>query len=188
MPLVAVKHTLHVHDYTDEEIASCFYCVDEYRSFKFDATRTARMIAMKQAIDEEYFTARGIEHAILAARRTLPGGVKARATPTKHEIRQKAIHVVMEEQIRQFILCCEEDDRDARFCCDDSSIASVYKAARNESVTSARMKGLSDEAVALASDKVQKHEAKDGESLVSSILSPLPRTIRLPKQKFTAAA
>jgi hypothetical protein len=173
---VIVRDTVRIDDYTAEEIKACFYCKADYREFKLDNRRTARMIKTKQKIDEMEFSVRGVEHLTTETYKIRRG----------HR-RTAVVAVLQGGQMQQFI-CYEEDDEGLALD-HDEKIAAAYTDAVRDSVVSAYIVGLSDEMVA----REQKNPEGDRRrvhvvSPVLKVRSREPRFCRVRRHVFNAAA
>jgi hypothetical protein len=56
------KHTLHIADYTDSELAACWYTSKEYKEWRKEIKYIVGLIETKECIDEENYSQRGLEH------------------------------------------------------------------------------------------------------------------------------
>jgi hypothetical protein len=127
-----VRLTLHINDYSDDEIDACYYSREHFYGFKRDIKRTARMMQMKRKIDENVFCTRGLESRTHA-------GNKTRSTK-----RKASVCSVLMEQMKQF----RSEEAEGKNCYDDEKIAAMYAPFTRNSTTSAYLTGLSDEMVA----------------------------------------
>jgi hypothetical protein len=118
-----MRLAIHINEYTEAEIDACYYSCEDFRAFKQDVKRTARMIEMKQKMDESVSCARGVE------------SFTKNALKMKSNNRRAASLAVLKEQECQF-------EETGRICYDDAKIAAIYSDAVRESAT---LTGLADE-------------------------------------------
>lgn len=122
---VAIRNTIHIMDYTDEEMDSAFYCYEEIKAMRSDAKYVGALLRdglLEQ--DTEEMCRRGVEH------RTREGALR------KYKHKSLTRQAVLEEQDIQW----EEGVRDPEL------IASVYQSTGSTSAASfARAAALKDE-------------------------------------------
>jgi hypothetical protein len=124
---IQVIKTIHVFDYTDEELSSSFYSAKDMRDFQQERRDLARMLDQGISVDEIFVTrgcgVRGIETATYDGNRHRRGHIS------------EAIHCVMLEQQLQYEDCNWNPD----------FIALIYRRVSEESQREARERGLKDE-------------------------------------------
>lgn len=59
---VAVRETLHINDFTDEEYEKTWFKREDFTRIKAALAKTVRKVAANQPIDPETETARGLEY------------------------------------------------------------------------------------------------------------------------------
>eukprot|EP00339_Tiarina_fusa_P023890 CAMPEP_0117051886 /NCGR_PEP_ID=MMETSP0472-20121206/35857_1 /TAXON_ID=693140 ORGANISM="Tiarina fusus, Strain LIS" /NCGR_SAMPLE_ID=MMETSP0472 /ASSEMBLY_ACC=CAM_ASM_000603 /LENGTH=175 /DNA_ID=CAMNT_0004766285 /DNA_START=117 /DNA_END=640 /DNA_ORIENTATION=+ len=134
-----MRLAIHINDYTDEEINSCYYRGEDFRAFKLDVKRAIRMLGTKRTIDENKICTRGVEC------RT------KESAAMRFRIRGAAQSAVLREQRKQTGN-------------GSTTLAAVYSPIAGTSVVSAYMMGLSDAAVAkelAASDEEEEPRRRE---------------------------
>ena len=134
MGLVKVKNTLHIKDYTKEEVSAAWYNESESSTIKFTTkvvvSQMERATKKKggEPVDEDTVSTRGLEG------RTRKGQKK------KFNARQEAQCAVLDEQYRQYAM----DDFDP------DHLALLYKECTYQSAIEAQRIGKQDEFAAFA--------------------------------------
>ena len=128
---VSVRRTLHIANYSDEEVNACWYSSKEYSSIRNTVRETIYMVEdgkVSEADDCEMFCRRGLE------------GFTSEGMDGRRRRRTKAKMAVFDEQDRQY---------DAGEEMDDDKIGKIYRKRCRSSRDIALIIGLVDERVAL---------------------------------------
>ena len=140
---VKVRTTIHINDYTHEEIKAAWYAKEETSMICQDISTTIQLMFNGIDINEKYYCKRGLECLTLE-------GAKS-----KREKRRAAWDAVLNEQI----------DQQHHGVCDDGKIASIYMASASiQSHIHASKMGLADEKACFTSYEVRR----DSKRLISS--------------------
>ena len=122
---VKARRTIHLNNYTDDEIDACWYSDLEYYAMKEEIRAVAHLL-QEGIVDIHEDVARGLES------RCSSGASRRR------ELRQAAIDAVLDEQEYQ----------DSCRTCDPDYMALMYKHAGHSAVEDARIQGLCDQRAA----------------------------------------
>jgi hypothetical protein len=156
-----MRLALHVNQYTAEEIQACYYSSEDFRSFKTDVKRTAKMIEFKQKMDETVYCTRGVEYKTREGKRI------------RSKLRSKADAAVFKEQMNQFFL----EEEEGKNCRDEEKLAAFYSEVVKASVVAAYITGLSDEIVAQElAENQQKNPDENRRSNIASALFNFEKT------------
>jgi hypothetical protein len=127
-PTAHVKNTLHIINYTEEEVKACWYTQEEDFGRRRHINQT--VTAMEQDVDifeeEDEYCRRGLEHKIPVLARL------------KYRSRRKALVAVYDEQLRQW-----QADKECAYL-----IAAKYQACAQKCLKDAHRRGLADETAA----------------------------------------
>mmetsp|Transcript_16806 Transcript_16806/g.26128 ORF Transcript_16806/g.26128 Transcript_16806/m.26128 type:complete len:200 (+) Transcript_16806:59-658(+) len=132
---VHMRLSLHISEYSEREIRSCFVDSSEIAEFKKDVKRTARMIELNECIDDVEVCRRGAEHML------------EEATNIRYQIRRAAVFEVLTEQFWAEENACGTPSSAER-------IAEKYSRMVAHSAASARLIALADEMVVKSSSSV----------------------------------
>ena len=125
---VAVRQVIHIDDYSDEEIAACWYDRLEFKVIKEEVQFVAKLLK-EGRVQVDHPCVRGFEH-------------KCPVTgPQKRAVRDAGIDAVLDEQ----------DYQDDNGLCDQLYIARAYTAVTSEVADEAYQQGLRDQYIALQS-------------------------------------
>jgi hypothetical protein len=123
-PKVAVRQTIHVHDYSDEELSQSWYKSADFRKMKQEYAHTVHLLSMDQYPgDTDEQTSRGLEY------RHKEGASLRRSN------KLNALYAVLDEQERQWRERYDSDDE----------LRVVYTRLSTKCTDAARMLGRKDE-------------------------------------------
>jgi hypothetical protein len=125
-PQVDIKSTLHLYDYTEEEIKATWYTNDDYKMVKLAYRVTVSMVTQCELLPPDQCF-RGLEHKTKE-------GMQARMMS-----QIQSLSAVMDEQDRQR----DEGERD------DVHLARIYMSDTAQSMAAAHCMGLNDQRMAL---------------------------------------
>jgi hypothetical protein len=128
-PDVTVRPTLHICNYTKEEVESCWHKGNDIIKIKINIGRTLRKMADCQSLDDQNYCTRGLE-----------SGTKE-GSEQKCLNRKRAINAVL-------ILCRAQKDEGCIL--DEHMLAAVYKKFSHQCQIAAQLAGLADQDVAQA--------------------------------------
>lgn len=158
--------TMHIGEYTEEEIAACWYTKNEYRGFKTEACFTVNFLESKHDIGVKNYCKRGLEPFTRAGAKLLARN------------RDKAYRAVFREQIIQ-----DSEDKT-----NEVLLSNVYQQASQQARLSARLTGLSDEKEARDQEESNVDATnKSGEKKSKKRTRSFVRTCRrhLPSMRFS---
>ena len=163
------RKTIHINNYTKEEITNCWFSSKEMREIKSDIRQTVAMLEQNQPIDEIRYSRRGVDI------------YKKEVWVVRTERKKKAQKAVFKKQMKCLVRATDGDFQQEYEYNDDDArkIAGVYKKANKESVLASYMKGVSMRSEELAGDEVPEMFQLSSDpiaTLPSSSSSPLTAT------------
>jgi hypothetical protein len=129
-PMAHAKNTLHIINYTEEEVKACWYTREEENDRRRHADLTVKAIQQNVYLfeEEDEYCIRGLEQKIPVLARSM------------YRSRRRALIVVFDEQIRQW-----QADKDCAYL-----IAEKHQACSQKCCKDAHRRGLDDEKAANA--------------------------------------
>lgn len=148
---VKVRNILHINDFSDEEIATCWYRSREYAAMKAQ-TKSTLIVLLKHGgsdVDSNEHCARGLEY------KTRMGAMQRRTN------KMSGWMAVLDLQSAQ--LCKESENTVA--------ISEAYIAVTKQCAALAHSKGLMDEAIAFTGEQSREHTPKHESEEISDQVS-----------------
>jgi hypothetical protein len=126
------QHTLHINDYTDSELAACWYSSKEYREWRKEIKYVVGLIETND-IDEEQYSQRGLEH------KTQDGKL------ARYTRRTDTVDAVMKQQ---YLQRQQEGVSSYSSSSSDEVLSSVYSEHSFKAQLEAYLRGMADEKTA----------------------------------------
>jgi hypothetical protein len=143
-PNVTVKPTLHICNYTKEEVESCWHKGNDIIKIKINIGRTLRKMADCQPLDGKKHCTRGLESG------------------TKDGSEQKCLN--RKRAIGAVLILCRAQKEEGRRILDEHMLAAVYKKFSHQCKMAAHLAGLADQDVAQALSGSQDSCGRSGSS------------------------